>query len=171
VTSKLQSTIRALAPDTPSLEVLAGKINLVFHRDTIRNIFASLACIEFSPFSGTVRLINAGHLPPMLVSSSGTTELGKGDPAIGIMPEVQYRGQQVELRKDDILLVYSDGLTEAKDERGEFFGTGRVQALLTSLSRLNADQITHRIIADVERFIGDAKWYDDLSMIVMKRME
>jgi len=171
VTSKLQSTIRALAPDTPSLESLAGKINVVFHRDTIRNIFASLICIEFSPSSGTVRLINAGHLPPILVRSSGITELSKGDPAIGIMPEVDYRGQQVEIRKDEVLLVYSDGLTEAKDERGDFYGTGRVQALLPSLNHLNADQITNHIISDVERFIGDARWYDDLSMIVMKRTE
>ena len=171
VTSKLQSTIRALAPETSSLEDLVFKINLVFHRDTVRNIFASLVCIEFSPSSGSVRLVNAGHLPPVLVTREGLSELAKGDPAIGIIPDIRYHCQKVQIRKEEVLFIYSDGLTEAKNERGDFYGQGRVQAILPSLQHLNAEQISDRIILEVERFIGEARRHDDLSLIVMKRIE
>ncbi len=170
VTAKLQSTLRAIAPESTSLSQLATKINAVLHRDTIRTMFASLVCIEFAPESGLVRLINAGHLPPVHVTASGIKEMSKGDPAIGIFPEVSYTEQQLELQRGDTLLVYSDGLPDAKNVNGEFFGTTRLFDILQRSSGLASDEIAEHILSSVNHFIGEAKVYDDLSMIVMKRI-
>ena len=169
VTAKLQSTLRALAPESPSLTHLAAKINTVFYRDTLRTMFASLVCIEFSSESGTVRLVNAGHLPPVNVAASGIRELGKGDPAIGIFPEVNFTEQRIELQQGETLLVYSDGVPDAKNTQGEFFGTARMFDILQRSSGQGAAGIADALLASVNTFIGEAKVYDDLSLIVMKR--
>src|SRR5262249_46493134 len=148
---------------------LAAKINAVFHRDTTRTMFASLLCIEFSPNSGTLSLVNAGHLPPVKVTASQAEELGKGDPAIGIIPEITYSQQSVELGQGEVLVVYSDGLPDAKNIQGEFFGTSRLFDILRRSNGLSCSQIADNILYSVQSFIGEEKVYDDLSMIVMKR--
>ncbi|HTK81459.1 MAG TPA: PP2C family protein-serine/threonine phosphatase [Bacteroidota bacterium] len=169
VTSKLQSTLRALSTESSSLSNLAAKINAVFHRDTIRTMFASLLCIEFSPGSGGLGLVNAGHLPPVKVTASGVEELGKGDPAIGIIPEITYSQQSIQLGEGEVLVVYSDGLPDAKNIHGEFFGTSRLFDILRRSHGLSTSQIADNILYSVQSFIGEEKVYDDLSMIVMKR--
>ena len=169
LTAKLQATLRAIAPDIESISEVGSKLNRIFCRDSLRNVFASVVYIEVHPDTGTVRLINAGHLPPVRVSGNHFEEVPKGNAAIGILPESTYDEQRTELEKGEFLLVYSDGLSDAKNESGEFFGTQRLLALLPKLNDLSAAGVGERIIYEVDRFIGDARVYDDLSMVVLKR--
>ena len=168
-TAKLQATLRALAPDLDSMTELGAKLNRIFYRDSLRNFFASLVSIELKSDTGTVRMLNAGHLPPILMRGTAIEETRKGDPAIGIFPEVAYSEQNLQLEQGEILLVYSDGLTEAKNELGEFFGTQRLVNLLPTLSNLEARAIGEKIVQEVDRFTGEARVYDDLSLVVLKR--
>ena len=168
-TAKLQATLRALAPDVLTMSELAAKLNRIFYRDSLRNFFASLVCIELKADDGTVCMLNAGHLPPILITGSSIKETRKGDPAIGIFPDATYSEQRLKLELGEIFLVYSDGLTDAKNEQGEFFGQQRLMDLLPRVSHLNAQEIGNMIVANVDRFTGDARVYDDLSMAVIKR--
>ena len=168
--SKLQATVRALASDVPSPAVLGSKLNQIFWRDTPRNIFASLVYIEFSPDSGRVRFLNAGHLPPMILRRGTIEKTGKGSVALGIMPELNPEERQVDLARGDILLVYSDGLTEAQNEAGVFFGDQGLLDLVPGFEGLGAEQTGNRIVAEVDRFVGDGKMHDDLSIVVLKRV-
>jgi serine phosphatase RsbU (regulator of sigma subunit) len=117
-----------------------------------------------------VRLVNGGHMPPVLVTSGGYHELQRGDMALGMMPGAAYREQHQDVKPGEMLVAYSDGLTEALNEAGEFYGEDRLRADFAQLASLSAKQAGERVLASVDAFIGPTRPYDDLSLIVLKRI-
>ncbi len=169
LTAKLQATIRALAPDVESLIDLASKLNKIFVRDSLPNIFASLIHAEFSSDSGKIKLINAGHLPPIIARNKSLIQLEKGGAALGIMVDAKFVEQEIDLQKGEVLFIYSDGLSEARNLEGEFYGEERLGAILQMLSNFPVNEIGDRMLAEVDRFIGEAKPHDDISIAIMRR--
>jgi hypothetical protein len=167
---KLQATLRALAADFTSLAGLGAKLNTILRRDGLPNSFASLVYLELQSGSGTVRLLNAGHMPPLILKDGVIQETAHGAVAIGVMSDATFTEQQIEFQRGDTLLIYSDGLTEAANAAGEFFGEQRVFALLGSFIGLSAPQIGERLVTAVDQFVGEARAHDDLSVIVLKRV-
>ncbi|MDZ7624858.1 MAG: PP2C family protein-serine/threonine phosphatase [Ignavibacteriaceae bacterium] len=119
--AKLQSTIRALVYDYLSLETLGNKLNKIFHRDSPSKIFASLIYVEIDSESGNVKFINAGHYPPIIARSEKVEQLEKDAPALGLIKEATFNKQLISLEQNDFMIIYSDGLTEAKNGSGEIF--------------------------------------------------
>jgi sigma-B regulation protein RsbU (phosphoserine phosphatase) len=118
--------------------------------------------------SGNIRFVNAGHFPPIKLAGRKTTELPKGASAIGLSQKSVYKEQQITLKKEDLLLIYSDGLTEARNIQGDFFGEKRLFDLLSKSESDTAEELGERLLKGVDRFIGDARRNDDLSLIVLK---
>ncbi len=168
--AKVQSTLRALATDTPSLSDLADKTNTILCRDGLPNRFATLVYVEARDTSGALRLVNAGHMPPVRVSGGTYHELRRGDMALGMIPGSTYEEQHEDLQPGDMLITYSDGLTEALNEAGEFYGDERLQAVFPTLSGLTASEAGARLLASVDAFIGATRPYDDLSLFILKRL-
>jgi len=168
--AKVQSTLRALATDAPSLSDLAAKTNDILCRDGLPNRFATLLYFDLRASDGGVRLVNGGHMPPVLVTSGGYHELQRGDMALGMMPGAAYREQHQDVKPGEMLVAYSDGLTEALNEAGEFYGEDRLRADFAQLASLSARQAGERVLASVDAFIGPTRPYDDLSLIVLKRI-
>ncbi len=169
LTAKLQATVRALASEHDSLAALCSKVNTIFHRDSLPSIFASLLYFEIAPNAGRVRFVNAGHMPPVFVSGPEAKELTRGELALGLSHKTAYAEQQIELRTGECLVAYSDGLSEAANEAGEFFGAERLNKLLTQIAHFDAQRIGETVINQVDRFVGDARTSDDLSLLVIKR--
>jgi sigma-B regulation protein RsbU (phosphoserine phosphatase) len=169
LTAKLQATLRALAPETPLLGTLGMRVNHIFCRDGIRSMFASFVYLEISSNSGRIRFINAGHLPPLVLHGKEIEEMKKGDPAIGLTEIAEYHELERTVMPGEILVIYSDGLTDAINERNEFYGIQRVHQLLPVVGNLTAPQIGEKLLRDVDRFIGEARIFDDLSMVILKR--
>jgi hypothetical protein len=168
--AKLQSTIRALASECTSLGELGVRVNHILNRDGLPNRFATLVYLELAPVSGHVRFLNAGHMPPLLLESGKVDELPRGSIALGIVPTADFVEQQVQLRAGQMLLVYSDGVTEAMDRAGEFFGDERLRTAMCAGRLETAEQAGHQVLAAVDAFIGDAHWFDDLSLMVLRRL-
>jgi sigma-B regulation protein RsbU (phosphoserine phosphatase) len=168
--AKLQATLRAIFPDDTSLGDLGEKINRIFHRDTLPNSFASLIYLEIQANSGAVRFVNAGHMPPVILRPGQVEEMPAGGPALGLMPKANYSEQTVELSKGEVLVIYSDGVTEARNEAGDFFGEERLFEIFSRSAPLSATAIGERLLAEVTRFIGKAKPHDDLSLVVLKQV-
>lgn len=166
---KLQATLRALAGDVASLDDLAGKINHIFCRDSLRNIFASMLYLEIRPDEGRVGVLNAGHFPPVVLSAAGITVLEKGGAAFGLTTGATYTEQEIRLGAGDLLCAYSDGVSEAQNENGAFFGEQRIHDILLRSSGRSVGQVGEEIIRTVDFFIGKAKTRDDLTLVVMKR--
>ena len=168
--AKLQATLRAIAPNFKSLSKLGGELNTIFCRDGIPSRFISLAFVELTTETGKVKILNAGHMPPLLVSKNRVTELSHGEAALGIKAKVSYKDQSVELKKGDLLCIYSDGVTEARNSKNEFFGESRFMNLLSENSNLASLNIGKKVLSSVKQFVGDERPSDDLSMILLKRI-
>jgi sigma-B regulation protein RsbU (phosphoserine phosphatase) len=116
-----------------------------------------------------VRLLNAGHLPPVVVRRNELEELPRGAPALGIMTDTDYDEHQVELEQGELLVVYSDGLTEARDEQGRFYGSQTLFELLPELYGQSARDAGERLLRTNESFVGREQASDDLSLVVLRR--
>jgi len=168
-TTKLQATIRALVSDYDSLSAFCAKVNMIFQRDGVASIFASLLYAEIGEDAGRIRFVNAGHLPPLRVDQEGGHDIFKGERALGLSKASDYTEQMVDLKSGEIFLAYSDGVTEALNKAGEFYGHERFSKLLSQIYYLPADKMGESIVADVDRFVGDAPASDDISLFVLKR--
>ena len=169
MTSKLQATIRALATEITSLSDFGKKINNIFHRDSLPNLFASMLFIQIDSNSGKVDFINAGHFPPLIVKDNEIKELPKGGIALGLVSNAEYNEQTIVLEQNEIFIAYSDGVFEAKNEFGQFLGMERFQKLIKNSSNNSPQQIGKFIVSQLEHFIGDYPPTDDISLIIMKK--
>jgi serine phosphatase RsbU (regulator of sigma subunit) len=170
LSAKLQATLRALTYDITSLRTLGIKLNQLFYRDRVPTIFASIAYTEIKPNNGELRVINAGHFQPIIVKSNSISKMEKGGPALGIVPDAQYEEQKTNLAVGETMILYSDGLTEARNQIGDDFGEKRLMSLLPSLIHFSAEQIGERIVAEIDIFVGKAKVHDDISLAILKRI-
>ncbi len=167
--AKLQATLRAFAGASGTLDQLADRINKIYYRDTQANAFASLIYLELNSATEEVQYVNAGHMPPILSTGGKLRELAKGDPALGIMADTGYKEQNLKLKKGDMLFLYSDGLTDARDETGHFFEDKRIFEILQSVQDLPARSVGEKILDIINRFERNARLTDDLSIAVMRR--
>jgi sigma-B regulation protein RsbU (phosphoserine phosphatase) len=115
-------------------------------------------------------MVNAGHLPPILVRGKEIQEMQKGDAAIGLIPESTYAEQHIELEMGDIVFMYSDGITDAKNEMNEFFTAQKLLQILPKINELSTQEIGRKILKEIDSFIGDTPLYDDLSIVIMRRL-
>jgi len=168
---KLQSTIRAIAEDFTSLSALGNKLNKIFNRDSIPKIFASLVYLEIQSDKGEINILNAGHIPPIILSNNNIRQLGKDAPALGLLANADYHSQNVKLDKNDFFIIYSDGVTEAQNEFGDFYGQERLFDELNSSAELSAEELGNKILVSIESFVGKANRHDDLTLAILKFLQ
>ena len=121
LSAKLQATLRALVPDAASLDELAASVNTIFHRDGLDNRYATLFYAELEYHSGMLRYVNAGHNPAFVIRGEAIDTLGASSLPLGMMPGTSYEEGSLELQPGEVLLAYSDGLTEAIGSRRRGF--------------------------------------------------
>ena len=152
--AKLQSTIRALVYDATSLSFLGEKLNKIFHRDSPSKIFASLVFADIKSELNDIKFINAGHYPPVIVRNNIVEQLQKSAPALGLVKDAAFSEQNISLENNDYVIIYSDGLTEALNESGEFFGEERLIELLNNKQSFTSKELGEMIIANVDFFVN-----------------
>jgi phosphoserine phosphatase RsbU/P len=113
--------------------------------------------------------INAGHNPPLLVRKGKIIKLVKGGIILGVMKNfIPYESEVVQLEKDDMLLLFTDGITEARDKEENEYSDERLEALSLKLAAETADRISSAIQADVQSFASGTLQSDDLTLVVLK---
>jgi serine phosphatase RsbU (regulator of sigma subunit) len=124
--------------------------------------------------TGTVTYANAGHNPPYLFSENGSDEILELDntgPPLGLrmFKDITWEQRTAQLAPGDVLVLYSDGITEAQDDQEEFFEEERLLEVgQTSLGR-SAQEVQDTILAEVDRFVGNAPQVDDITLMVLVR--
>jgi serine phosphatase RsbU (regulator of sigma subunit) len=147
-----------------------GRINHFIHEsvDPGKFITAFLAVID--PATGEVRYANAGHDAPIVLKTDGTTEeLTGGGLILGMLPQILYEEARSRLEPGSILAVFTDGVTEARSEAGEFFGPEGLIALLRESHREDCNGILQRLVARIEEFAGGGPQADDITVILARR--
>lgn len=133
--------------------------------------FATLFFMIFDRKTGILSFTNAGHGPLFcyrkLQNACTLTKL-EGVP-IGIMEDVEYSQAQVKLDPGDIVVLYSDGITEMRNSNKEEYGRLRLQKMITENKDLNANDLVDKIVDDVDTFRGEVNPHDDMTTLVLKR--
>jgi serine phosphatase RsbU (regulator of sigma subunit) len=170
--SKLQATVRALAPACDGLDDLAGSVNEIMTRDSLPNRFSTMIYVEaMTNGGGQVDVVNAGHCPPRILRQEGPVErLSPGGLPLGVDESERYVDVPFALAPGDALVIYSDGLTEARRMAPDrMFGEGGLDELLPQLRGLEAEKIGRRLVQAVDGFMNGERIEDDLSLIVLRR--
>jgi sigma-B regulation protein RsbU (phosphoserine phosphatase) len=122
------------------------------------------------PARGTVRYSNAGHEPPLLLRADGSSEeFSAGGLILGILREATYEEGEAEMDPGSSLVIFTDGVTEAQNPAGEFFGGGRLMQALGPLRSERAASVVEGIVGSVREFAAGAAQYDDITLIVARR--
>jgi len=121
------------------------------------------------PQTGAVVYINAGHVPAAVVNASGVkARLQPTGPALGLLPDMEFAIEQVDLEEGDTLLVFTDGVTDVRSPDDEFFTEERLLSLVTRPVS-SAAAMLELIQSSLHEHIADADQYDDITMLAVKR--
>jgi sigma-B regulation protein RsbU (phosphoserine phosphatase) len=178
VTSTVQATLRSLTADNGpaanaegSLGHMVGKMNRLLCNSTSGHQFVTFFYARFDKTTQLLTYVNAGHNPPLHVQSNGSLqfrELTCGGLIAGVFEKSGYDQETFQMRSNDLLFMYTDGLTEALNSRGEEFGESRVRDTLAETAGLSVKQIRDEFVRRVKAWGSDVPLYDDLTFVVMK---
>lgn len=167
-----RATIRAqvIAGDAPA-QVLDGANRALIGDLSRADMFLTAWFGTVDPATGRLRHADAGHVPALVYRAATRTveEVATGGVPIGVLPDGGYEQGETLLAPGDVLVAYTDGLTEARAPgTAEEYGPGRLQSALAAAARLPAAEIVDALLADVSRFDGGGAAPDDRSLVVVK---
>jgi serine phosphatase RsbU (regulator of sigma subunit) len=149
--------------------VLAGA-NRQIVEDNRSGLFATVLQARLELGSGGVTLANAGHEPPILVRAGGRARrLSLGGPLLGLYRTVEPAETRIALEAGDLLVLYTDGVTDARSPRRGFFGERRLLAAIRDARGGTAAEVGAAIVAAVDAFSAGAPQFDDLTLLVVRR--
>jgi sigma-B regulation protein RsbU (phosphoserine phosphatase) len=169
IMASVRAALRAQVDNVYYLYEVVRRVNLMLYRDTTASEFVTLFYGVLDARTKHFTFCNAGHPPALILRNSEIIELTADNMVLGINPDEQYRQTVVELKRGDILLMYTDGLTDAMNFQQEIFGK---QRLLEAFKKGGdtAEHVTENILWEVRKYVGMANPTDDITMIVA-RME
>ena len=169
VMASLRSSLRAYAAQYEGMKRYIRRANRMFCHDTDLGEFATLFSLEVDIEGGAIKYCNCGHDQPLLIREGQITELDEGGTVLGLDTESEFCATQVQLQKDDMIVMHTDGLADAFNFERERFGRDRiVQAALQS-AQMSADQAAKNILWLMRKFAGLTTRSDDTALVVLKR--
>jgi sigma-B regulation protein RsbU (phosphoserine phosphatase) len=168
--ASLQARVQVLAEEAGDLAGMVARLNRTISTHCPPNRFISFFAAIIDPSAGRLHYVNAGHNAPVMIRATGATDLLEtGGPVLGVGPTAVYSEAQTPLDSGDILVLYSDGVTEARDASGAEFGEERLLAEI----RLHRDGSARSILEAVEHalaeFLGDTPPIDDITLVIARR--
>lgn len=152
------------------LEIVLNTNNFIADYHGKSNMFATLFFGVLDPDSGDLYYINGGHEPPMILDRNGqeAMRLLPTGPAVGLFRDMDFHVDQIHLREGDVLVGFTDGVTDAKNVAGEQFGEKR---LLSAISAPWAStfSMVYELTAQLKRHIGGQSQFDDITLISLRR--
>jgi sigma-B regulation protein RsbU (phosphoserine phosphatase) len=168
--SNLQAMLQIRSSETPDPGELLRKMNVDLIKRVGEGRFITLFYLTLDPGTGAVRYSNAGHNPPYLVRQNGEIlELKASGMPLGILADIEYDNSETELAPGEVLLLYSDGMTECMNKDGDMFGEERLKEVLTQAASGDAHAIRGAIFSAADTFRENEPYSDDMTLIVLKR--
>ena len=168
--SSLHAAIHAQTGSHDTLVDTVSAVNRYLAENIPPNRFVTLFFAELDPESGALSFLNAGHNPPLIVHAAGTVEqLSSGGLPLGIKADAEYREGRTHLQHGDVLVIYSDGVTEAASPSGEEFGPTRLYEVVSRNVDASAAGIRDRIESALTKFSQGTQAADDITLVIVKR--
>jgi sigma-B regulation protein RsbU (phosphoserine phosphatase) len=169
--ASVHASLRALAlgPDL-SLAELMGSLNRLLVASVTPGRFVTLFLGRLDPSSATLRFVNAGHNPPLLLDREGcVTRLEEGGVVVGVLDNVSYQEGCVSLQQGDLLVMYTDGVTECQTPEEEEFGESRLIDTMKKLREQPLDVVVERVLGELEAFRRGQPASDDTTLVLLRR--
>ena len=168
--ASLQASLRGLtAGGITDLRELMAKLNALVYDATPKNRFATFVYALYNAQTRQMRLCSAGHNASLLLPANGQMEwIRPPGIALGLTRKTAYEQVEFTLAPGDRLILYTDGITEARDATGDDYGEARLAELATGFGDLPSAYSLTALIADVDRFAGDTPQHDDLTALILR---
>lgn len=166
-----RSAIRAQMDSEFTTSILVQRINQILFEDLFQaEQFISMAFLKYLKSRQLIQFTNAGHPPPIMWRSSTETfeELHTDDPLLGIEPVSIYHEKQVVVSKGDVIVLYTDGVTEVTNEKGERFGKEKLFGLLENIMDKTPIEIVDSVVEGAASFAEPAALRDDITSMVLR---
>ncbi len=170
--SQIQAILKSEVGNGSSIEKIISKLNKHLSLNSSARNFTTLFYGIFDSESSTLAFANAGHNFPIVVRENGSFELLKTTgPALGLMKDFSSKTNCLSLNPNDLILFYTDGITETMNETGEQFGEGRLIEITVNNRADDISNLVNTIVASVKSF-GSLKFVkDDMTLMIFKKVE
>jgi sigma-B regulation protein RsbU (phosphoserine phosphatase) len=168
--SALKASLHSLVGNQLAIRSILNKLNLFFHEVSPEARYATLFFAELDILSRRMIYVNAGHLPPGLIRSDGDLELLEtGGTPVGLFPEARFMEGVAGMEAGDLLVLYTDGIVEAENERGEEYGWERLRDVLYRSRSLPCSEVRRAVLEDQERFTAGEPT-DDRTLVIVRSL-
>jgi sigma-B regulation protein RsbU (phosphoserine phosphatase) len=174
---ELRTSLDAVAPSRASTNGfhlstgrLVSDLNRQLYATTSPEKYATFCLALYDDETGVVTYTNAGHLPPILIGESGVTRLDVNGTVVGAFPLSKYDESKVQLRSGDILVWYTDGITEPENEYGEAFGEERMIDLVAKNAAVGDRHIIEILMDSVRQWTGTPELFDDMTVVLARKI-
>ena len=168
----LHGQIRHGAADPADVMV---NLNRLVYESSPANRYATFFYAQYDSSTRRLEYVNAGHHPPLILRAchdhQEVLRLDVGGPVIGLMPECAYVQQRVTLEVGDVLVLFTDGITEAMNAGGEEWGEERLNTAIAAHGARQAGQLIDHIMRTADEFVAGAAQYDDMTLIAARVTE
>jgi phosphoserine phosphatase RsbU/P len=166
--ASLQASLRGEATRAPeNLAAAVANVNRLVYEASSSNRYATFFYGQYDPATGRFDYVNAGHNPPMLFHGNQVIRLEPGGTVIGLLEGAQYQQGSVCIRPGDILVAYTDGISEAMNLDDEEWGEERLIETVRSAKPGSAQELLEHIFAAATEFAGAAPQHDDMTLVVL----
>lgn len=167
----LQARVQVLAQEPGDVGAMMTRLNRITSARCPSNRFITLFCCVLDPASDRLDYANAGHNPAALVRGDGSVEwLQGGGPVLGVLPKACYEQYRAAMHPGDLLVLYSDGVTEALNAAGEEFGEQRLAALLCAVRHEPAQAVVQAVTRALGDFAAGTAFADDITIVAARRV-
>lgn len=175
VSSVANALLYSVSEFTNDPKDILVNVNGILQEKTTTNMFMTMVLVKIDPSTGKVHYVSAGHNQVLKFDAAAkkVEELSSGGMALGMVADVEkvLEVHEVEMAKGDTLILYSDGIPEANDEKGEQYGMPRFKRAVSEYCDLvTSHGVKNALLADVKEFMGKAVQADDMTVVIVKRI-
>ncbi|HYK05687.1 MAG TPA: SpoIIE family protein phosphatase [Thermoanaerobaculia bacterium] len=166
----LQVAFRIFSKSDPDPATLVTQLNVALKENLPQSKFVTLFLGRLDTTNGRIEYVNAGHTPPLLLSKTGAVELNESDLLLGVIARAEFTNRELQLAPGDSLVLFTDGVTEARDADGNDLGSTVIGNALVKLHGADADSISRAVNETVLNHVGDAENLDDdVTLLIVSR--
>ena len=170
IMASFRSSLIAEIRNNYSISEICSKVNSLLYESITAGNFVSAVYGVLDSKKHIFTYANCGHNQPIFLKEDGTIEyLKEGGQILGISPDVKYRQGQVELKPGELIVFYTDGVTEVFDEKGREFGEAKLVAAIKEHSQNGSAEMLKNIVDSVCEYAASEHIFDDLTMVILKR--
>lgn len=171
IMANLQSLIRALPNFNPSVSYCLQQANKIIEKATANGKFITLFLGVLDPINHTISYSNAGHENPVLIKNRNISRLNEGGLPLGIFEDSNYEEVEITMEPGDMIVIFSDGVSDASNDMGDFFSEDRLIDMIRENRKLEPEPLIQLICKSIEDFVENTPQFDDITLSIVKRNE